>query len=232
MAKVKFYYDFKKDAWSWVVIVKARKKIEQLKMNWKKQVVFIPPKLLNLIKKKSRKTAENSVQKYLKSRPQKTIRDLIIKTQLIFLEKVWRKIEKRFFERLEKITGQPIFIKEFKCYLTTGFMCPYNPKDNSFMVSIWHSLPLNLTTICHEIFHLQFLHYFKKYCRKFISKRGLDDLKEAITFILNTDFNDLLLVQDKGYLAHQKLRKELKKIWKKEKNFNKFLDKAIGFIKK
>jgi len=215
-----------------VVIVKAQKRIEQLKINWRKQIEFIPEKLLNLILKKNRKTAEGLVQKYLKSHPKKTIRDLVIKTQLIFLEKIWRKIEKRFFERLEKITGKPIFIKEFKCYLTTGFMCPYNPEDNSFMVSMWHGLPWNMTIICHEIFHLQFLHYYGKYCRKFISKKELDDLKEALTFILNTDFNDLLLSQDKGYPAHQKLRKELEKIWKKEKNFKEFLKRTIKIIKK
>jgi len=210
-----------------VVIVKAQKRIEQLKINWRKQIEFIPEKLLNLILKKNRKTAEGLVQKYLKSHPKKTIRDLVIKTQLIFLEKIWRKIEKRFFERLEKITGKPIFIKEFKCYLTTGFMCPYNPEDNSFMVSMWHGLPWNMTIICHEIFHLQFLHYYGKYCRKFISKKELDNLKEALTFILNTDFNDLLLSQDKGYPAHQKLRKELEKIWKKEKTLRNFLKERL-----
>lgn len=209
------------------MIVKAQKRIEQLKINWRKQIEFIPEKLLNLILKKNRKTAEGLVQKYLKSHPKKTIRDLVIKTQLIFLEKIWRKIEKRFFERLEKITGKPIFIKEFKCYLTTGFMCPYNPEDNSFMVSMWHGLPWNMTIICHEIFHLQFLHYYGKYCRKFISKKELDDLKEALTFILNTDFNDLLLSQDKGYPAHQKLRKELEKIWKKEKTLRNFLKERL-----
>jgi len=209
------------------VIVKAQKRIEQLKINWRKQIEFIPEKLLNLILKKNRKTAEGLVQKYLKSHPKKTIRDLVIKTQLIFLEKIWRKIEKRFFERLEKITGKPIFIKEFKCYLTTGFMCPYNPEDNSFMVSMWHGLPWNMTIICHEIFHLQFLHYYGKYCRKFISKKELDNLKEALTFILNTDFNDLLLSQDKGYPAHQKLRKELEKIWKKEKTLRNFLKERL-----
>lgn len=209
------------------MIVKAQKRIEQLKINWRKQIEFIPEKLLNLILKKNRKTAEGLVQKYLKSHPKKTIRDLVIKTQLIFLEKIWRKIEKRFFERLEKITGKPIFIKEFKCYLTTGFMCPYNPEDNSFMVSMWHGLPWNMTIICHEIFHLQFLHYYGKYCRKFISKKELDNLKEALTFILNTDFNDLLLSQDKGYPAHQKLRKELEKIWKKEKTLRNFLKERL-----
>lgn len=184
-----------------------------------------------MIIRKNQKAAESLVYQYLTSHPKKTIRQSIIKEHLLSLEKVWRKIEKRFFMKLEKIIGKPIFPKEFKCYSTTGFMCPYDPRDNSFMVSIWHSIPWNITTICHEIFHLQFLHYYEKYCRKFISEKKLDDLKEVLTFILDTDFNDLLLSEDKGYPAHQKLRKKLKKTWERDKNFTKFLDKAIQIIR-
>jgi len=231
MPKVKFHYDFKKDAWSWILIVKSQQRLEELKKNWKRQVEFIPQELLESIIKKNQKTAESLVYNHLISHPQKSLRQLIIKEELLILEKVWRKIEKRFFKRLEKITEKSIFLKEFKCYLTTGFMCPYNPRDNSFMVSMRHSIPWNITTICHEIFHLQFLHYYETYCRKFISWKKLEDLKEVLTFILDTDFNDLLICEDKGYPAHKKLRKELKKIWKKDKNFNKFLDRAIEIIK-
>lgn len=227
MSKVKFSYDFKKDAWSWVLIVKNQKRLKELKKNWAKEVEFIPKNLLVLILRKNRKTAESLVYNYLVSHPQKLTRQLIIKEQLQSLKRVWRKIEKEFFRRLEIITGRPIFTKEFKCYLTTGFMCPYDPRDNSFMVSLRHNIPWNITTICHEIFHLQFLHYYAKYCRRFISQKKLDDLKEALTFILDTDFKDLLLCKDRGYLVHQKLRKELKGIWEKDKNFERFLDKAI-----
>ena len=232
MPKVKFYYNFKKDAWSWVLIAKSKKRLGELKKDWEKETAFIPKNLLNLIIRKNRKVAETLVYNHLVSHPQKLLRQRIIKEQLFFLEKVWKKIEKKFFQRLEKITEKPIFIKEFKCYLTTGFMCPYDPRDNSFMVSMWHSIPWNITTICHEMFHLQFLHYYEKYCRKFISRKELDDLKEVLTFILDTDFYDLLLCKDRGYSSHQKLRKKLKKIWEEDRNFNRFLDKAIKLIKK
>jgi len=232
MPKVKFCYNFKKDTWSWVLIAKSQRRLKELKKNWRKEIEFIPKKLLNLIIKKNRKAAESLVYNHLVSHSQRSIRQLIIKEQLLFLEKIWRRIEKEFFKRLKKISGKPIFLKEFKCYLTTGFMCPYDSRDNSFMISMWHSIPWNITTICHEIFHLQFLHYYAKYCRKFLSEKKLDGLKEALTFILDTDFKDLLLCKDKGYPAHQKLRKELRKIWGEDKNFDRFLDKAIKIVGK
>jgi len=229
MSKVKFQYDFKKDAWSWVLMAKIQ---EVWGLNWKDQVAFIPDELLRKITKRRREPAESLVYNYLISHPKKKIRQLVIKEELSGLEKSWRKIESKFFRRLKKIIGKPVFAREFKCYLTTGFMCPYDPEDNSFMVSMWHGVARSITTICHEILHLQFLHYYEKYCRKFISEKKLDNLKETLTFILNSDFSDLLLYEDKGYPNHQKIRERLRKIWEKDKNFGRFLDKAIKITQK
>ena len=110
-------------------------------------------------------------------------------------------------------------------------MCPYNAKEKMFMISMWHPIKGNITTICHEIFHLQFLYYYEDYCRKFLSGPQKEDLKEVLTFMLNTDFNDLIINKDSGYPNHQKLREKLKKIWCKDKNFKRFLDKAIKITK-
>jgi len=228
MAKVTFHYDYKKDAWSWVLIAKDKKNLWGL--NWKQQVSFIPESLLKQILRSNKKVAESLVQNYLKTRPKKNIRRIIMKEQLICIEKVWRKIEKIFLKRLEKITQKPIFAKKIKCYPTTGFMCPYDQKNNFFMISLWHNIPSNIATICHEILHLQFLYHYEKYCRKTLSKEKLEDLKEALTFILNSDFSDLLLIEDRGYPAHQKLRREFKKVWLQDKNFNRFLDKIIKIV--
>ncbi len=229
MSKVTFYYDFEKDAWSWVLIAKKRRKCWGI--DWRKQVNFIPEKLLDKILKKDRKTAESLVYNHLISHSKKKIRQLIIKEELKALEKSWRKIEKNFFKRLEKITQKPIFINHFKCYFTSGFMCPYNDKENWFMVSMWNNIPSSITTICHEILHLQFLHYYRKYCRKFLSEKQTEDLKEALTFLLNTDFDDLILCEDTGYPFHKELRIKLKKIWEREGNFERFLDAAINIVK-
>jgi hypothetical protein len=229
MQRVNFYYDYKKDAWSWVFIVKHKSSFWGL--DKKKQMTFIPADLIKRISKKNDKSAEKLVLNYLKNHPKKVIRQAAIKEELTALQKSWEKVENKYFSRLAKITQKPKIFPEFKCYITTGFMCPYNEKENWFMVSFWHSIPQSITTIAHEIFHLHFLHYYKKYCRKSLSQEQTEDLKEAITFILNTDFNDLILKDDPGYPAHQKLRKKLEKIWKQNKNFNEFLDKAINVVK-
>jgi len=230
MNKVSFHYNFKKDAWSWAYIAKDRENTWGL--DWKKQVGFIPDDLLKKIIKRSSKAAKFLIYKHLINHPKKQIRQLAIKEKLKSSENYWQKIENKFFKKLEKIMEKPIFINNFKCYATSGFMCPYNEKENWFMISMWHNTSMSIMVICHEIFHLQFLHYYKKHCRKILSEKQTEDLKEALTFILNTDFNELLLVKDGGYPSHQKLRKELEKIWNKKDSFQEFLDEAINIVKK
>ena len=107
MPKVSFKYDYKKDAWSWVLIAKG----EQNKwgVDWRKEVDFIPQHLLNKILKNSYKKAEDLVTKYIASNPKKNIYQLTIKEQLKATENIWKKIEKEYFERLAKITQKPIF---------------------------------------------------------------------------------------------------------------------------
>ena len=77
--------------------------------------------------------------------------------------------------------------------------------------------------------HLQFIHWYRKYC----FKKGLTDsdfwhIKEAITFLLNEpEFSGIVLFRDKGYTVHQELRKKLEKLWEKDKDFKNFLDEVI-----
>lgn len=210
----------------------AKGKQDKWGMDPKRRIGFIPQNLLNKILKNDIKTAELLVSKYIASNPKKKLYSLVINQQLKVVERIWRKIEKQFFKRLAKVTQKPVFWNNFKCCLTTGMMCPYSPKEKLFMISMWQPITANTTTICHEIFHLQFLYYYGDYCRKFLSEEQKEDLKEAMTFILNTDFGDLMAGYDNGYPNHQELRKKLKFVWLKEKNFKKFLDKAIKITKK
>jgi len=229
MPKVSFKYDYKKDAWAWVLIAKDNK--DRWGMDWKRKVNFIPQHLLDKILKEDYKSAEVLVYKHILSNPRKKMYQLVIKEQLKAVENIWRKIEKEYFKRLERVTQKPIYWNNFTCYLTTGQMCPFNTDQKMFTISKWQPISANITTICHEIFHLQFLHYYWDYCREFLSKEQVSALKEIITFILNTDFGDLLASYDMGYPAHEKIRAKLKEIWLKEKDFKKFLDKAIKITK-
>jgi hypothetical protein len=230
MTKIIFDYNLKKDAWSWVLIAKDK---DLWGLNWREQIAHIPDELLEKIKKTSFSGAEKIVEQYIKKDPLKNYKNIIKSSERRTLEKSWRSVEKKYFKILSQITQQPIFTDKFQCYFTTGLMCPYNEKDGWFMVSMWHSIPFSLTTICHEVMHLQFLYYYKDILKKRgLKNRQIEILKEALTFLLNEpEFSEIILCPDLGYPEHQELRKKLRNIWLKDKNFPKLIDKAISLIK-
>lgn len=193
MLKVSFRYNLKKDAWSWVLIAKKK---DCWGKSWEAQVAHIPDELLKKVLKFSFSRGQEAVEQYLKTRLDRKHRMLVIGQTLEALENVWKTVEKDFFAALVKMTKKPIYTNKFGCFLTTGFMCPYNEKDNWFMVSLWRSIPGSVTTICHEIFHLQFLHYYKNYLkRRGLKKNQIEDLKEAVTFLLNeSEFEKIIMV--------------------------------------
>lgn len=229
MPRVNFEYNLNKDAWSWVVIAKDK---NIWGLDHKKETAHIPEKLLSKISKSNFLRSVKITEEFIKKNPQKRYRELIIKEEINALKKVWKTVEKKYFQVLSSTMNKPIFSKQFDCFFTTGFMCPYNEKKNWFTVSFWHSTPFSITTICHEIMHLQFLHYYKDYLKnKGLKNNQIDDLKEALTFLLNESvFNEIILSQDIGYPKHQELRKKLKSIWTESRNFQNLLDKAIPII--
>jgi len=230
MTKVKFNYNLEKDAWSWVLIAKDK---NLWGLNWRDQIEHISDELLEKIEKVSFSRAQKIVERYIKKDLKKEYKNKVIYSEMQALEKSWRMVEKKYFKTLSKITLKPMFTDKFSCYFTTGFMCPYNDKENWFMVSMWHSIPISITTICHEIMHLQFLNYYKDYLKKQgLKKDQIEDLKEFLTFLLNEpEFDNIILSQDNGYPEHNKLRGKLKNIWSKNKDFKKLIDEAIFIIK-
>ena len=231
MVKLIFDYNSDKDAWSWVIIAKDK---DLWGLDWKNEIAYIPADLLNKILKLNFNEAQSMVKKYITENPKSGPKNDIIKIQIIALQSAWKLIEEKYFKILAEITQKPIYTQNFTGYFTSGFMCPYNEKENWFMVSIWHSLPQQIATICHELMHLQFLHYYKNHLEKNrLSYKKIEDLKEALTFLLNEpEFKEIVLVEDIGYPKHKKFRDQLRKIWHEEKNFEKFLDKAIKEISK
>jgi len=231
MPKIKFAYDLKKDTWSWVLIAKDK---DVWGLNWRNQIAHISDELLEKIEKADFSQAKEIVEDYIKKDPKTEYKNKIIDAEIQALEKSWSVVEKDYFAILSNITQKPIFTDKFGCYFTTGFMCPYNDKENWFMVSMWHSTPFSIMTICHEVMHLQFLHYYKDYLEKTgLNNNQIEDLKESLTFLLNEpEFDKIILSQDNGYPEHEKLREQLKNIWSKNKDFQNLLGEAIRVIKK
>lgn len=231
MPKIKFDYDVSKDAWSWVLIAKDK---DLWGLDWKNETAHIPTGLLDKILKFNFSHAVKITEEYLKNDSNKRYKELIIKEEINSLRKTWQTVENKYFKTLAAVTQKPIFSENFGCFWTTGFMCPYNQKENWFMVSFWHSTPFSITTICHEIMHLQFLHYYQNYLiKEGLKVNQIEDLKEALTFLLNEpEFEEIILSNDFGYPEHKKLRKKLRNICRKDKNFENLIDSAILILKK
>lgn len=229
---VKFGYNLRKDAWSWVVIAKDKNNLWGL--DWRNEVAHMSDDLLKKIEKVSFSRAQKIVEEYIKNSPRKVFKNKVLHFEKQALEKSWSGVEKKYFKTLSKVMGKPIFTNSFNCYFTTGLMCPYKEGENWFMVSMWHSIPASITTICHEIMHFQFLRYYKGYLKKKGLKNDqIEDLKESLTFLLNEpEFDKIILCQDNGYPDHLELRKKLKNIWSKDGDFQKLIDEAVRLILK
>ena len=230
MPQIKFKYDVGKDAWSWVLIAKD-KNIGGL--DWKNEVGHIPKSLLSQVLKASFTDAEKIIREYLQSDLKRKYKDLMIKEEMRSLEIAWKTVAQQYWQALEEMTGKPIFSEKFNCFWTTGYMCPYNEKENWFMVSLWRSLPDSITTICHEIMHLQFLHYYGNYLKNNgLNMKQNDNLKEALTVLLNEpEYDAVILSEDRGYPEHQALRNKLRLSWRENRNWQKLLDEAIVIMK-
>ncbi len=231
MTKVVFGYKEKFDAWSWVLIAQDK---DLWGIEWEDQVTHIPPELLAKIEKARFWRAQNMVMKHLVHDPLRKNKRATIKIELMALEQAWRIVEDRYFDVLATVTKKPIFRKKFACYMTTGYMCPYNEKEKWFMTSLWHSTAFSVVTVCHEIMHLQFLFYYGEYIKKCgLTVSQQEDLKESLTFLLNEEeFHGMMLCEDVGYPDHEKLRAYLQKIWRKERDFDILIDRAIVYMKK
>ena len=230
MPKVTFGYDIHKDAWSWVLIAQDK---DCWGLDWKNQVMHIPHDLLQQIEKKSESKAIQLVKSHLGNNKYRNFKNEIIKTEIQATERSWKFVEDKYFSILHSITKKPIYQKAFPAYFTTGFMCPYNTdeKPHWFMISVWRSLPDSITTIAHEIFHLQFINYWKETVKKKLGEEKFEDLKEALTFLLNeNEFDNIILSEDKGYPNHQKLRGQFSKLWRKNRNFQELINTGIKML--
>ena len=147
----------------------------------------------------------------------------------------WSNISDKYFRRLEKITKRKISLKKVEAYLTTAARCPYSPnkKIPYFYINFFSSIPNALHTMGHELMHIH-LHNTNwwEYVENKIGNDKTHDLKEALTQLLNLEFRDLWLVQEKGYPNHKLLRNYISKKWKERKDFNKLTDDCINWIKR
>lgn len=196
--------------------------------NWRDAVT---PNIFKICHKKNYQTSKNELIKTMKYIHNSPISKPIVNS----FNDAWKIIEKEFFRKLENVTKRKIKFKKVNAYLTTTWRCPYNPHGEvlHFFVNFFANVPHALKTAAHELMHMHI--HNTDYWTKIENEVGdnkTHDLKEALTELLNLEFNDLLIVNDEGYPTHKILRRFISKEWKKEKNFEKLINNSIKWIKK
>ena len=133
-------------------------------------------------------------------------------------EERWKIAEPIFIERVEKIFGISYPTPIINVYLTHNERCTYNIEENYFFVKIGSEFSNN--TVMHELLHFYTWHAFgKKLLDDGLSKLAYNDVKEALTEILNLGFSDLLGGKlDSGYPQHQEMRQKIRNLWPDKKN--------------
>ena len=217
MPKVIFQLDKEKDLWN-----------NWHKSNWESDWIKfqINSKIREICEGRELGNCKEELSDYLSNLHNSKIIEINLKS----VESAWGAIEKEFFKRMDKMMKNK-FNDDIFAYLTTGGICPYDPNEQSFMFSLFYSLPKALQTCGHEIMHLYFHKFYWRFVERRIGKEKTSNLKEALTILLNLEFKDLWFVEDKGYESHQKLRIFIEEEWKKENDFDVLIRKCVEFFK-
>jgi len=216
MKKVIFKFDRERDAKNYWQKSNSKNKWIEIQM---------PPEIKKICENKTFEESRKGILNYLK----KYHNSELINIYLNSVNISWKKIEDEFFNRIEKLMKRK-YKMPITAYLTTFSVCPYNPLESSFMFSFFNSLPKTLENCGHEIMHLYFHKFYWDNLKEKIKIEDLENLKEALTVLLNLEFKDLWFVEDKGYESHKKLREFISENWKKKKDFDELIFDCIEFL--
>jgi len=129
----------------------------------------------------------------------------------------WESISSKFQKRAEAIFGVPLS-DNITAYLTINSRCPYNIKENFFYVSLSSSQVKK--TAMHELWHFYTWYGLGSDQEEQLGKEKYNNLKEALTVLLNVECVGLLPEGevDTGYPQHQEIREKIIRHWGKDKN--------------
>lgn len=205
--KVNFTYNQEKDVWSLLKFGKGS-------MNSP-----IPTKEYSLLVDSH---GDNPTNKDIYLFTKKYIKDnkIDIEQRIEQSQREWDDIADEYQKRAEGIFGVSLQ-KDVTAYVSINSRCPYSIEDNFFLVFI--STKSTLKTAMHELWHF---YTWQKFGEEELEKLGpqkYNDIKEALTVLLNIECGDLFPegVQDFGYPQHKELRENIVEFWKETKDIEK-----------
>ncbi|MFA6295306.1 MAG: hypothetical protein WC666_02680 [Candidatus Paceibacterota bacterium] len=148
----------------------------------------------------------------------KFIRDNKLDPQrdVLTIQKNWDSIGERFEKCAERVFGVSI-MDTISAYLTITGRFPYRLDERYFYVS---ARKTNVNAVAmHELWHFYTWHKFGREVERKIGMEKYNDIKEALTVLLNIECSELMCGEiDKGYPQHQELRNKITDIWNKNKD--------------
>lgn len=160
----------------------------------------------------------------------KKFRDLLVKDT----QEAWNLVEKEYFKRLEKIHDRDFPYKKVYGFISTAYRYGYSTSGKKKWFACSSSSPFSSVDIAmHEIMHFMFHYYFfEKWKKKFnLADSQMWAIKESFTTLLNIECGNLMFSFDRGYPDHKEIRKIIIDEWRKQKNFDKILDKICLHVK-
>jgi hypothetical protein len=131
----------------------------------------------------------------------------------------WDEISLKFNKRASVIFNITL-PENITAYLTVNSRCPYNISENYFYVSMKSTQASKIAM--HELWHFYTWYGLGVDQEEKLGKEKYNDLKEALTVLLNIECKDLMHedASDEGYPQHQEIRAKITDYWKGDSDMN------------
>ncbi len=146
-------------------------------------------------------------------------KDVSIEKYIEFYQEDWNNVANEYVKIAEDVFSKSL-PKDVTAYLTINSRCPYSLGENYFFVTVPADPHMARKTVMHELWHFYTWYAFGVTQQERLGKQKYNDIKEALTVLINVECKDLLPegVVDKGYPQHEELRARILDIWAKDKN--------------
>lgn len=219
----KLHRDINQDAWNWWDACNAI----NFGTDWSKKIDL---EVAKRIKGKKRQEAYSFLKPYLN----KMYRDdkPVLDQNFIRIKKLLDLNFRPACDKLVEVMGRPLYRNDFDFFLTTFPSLAIDQNKGYIWLEYYYLDPI--ANFLHELCHMQFIHFWREVPDSPVSKLSneqFEDLKEALTIVIDQDFFPLISEADAGYKVHQNFRNLLKVHWAKEKDFEKLVNFALENIK-
>lgn len=140
-------------------------------------------------------------------------------------------IKNRYQEIAERVFGVKIDY-EITAYLTLNQRYPYGIEEKCFFVPFPEDpKDVSNSVAVHELWHFYTWHKFGSEKKNKVDSRKYNDIKESLTVLLNIECKELMDgKEDVGYSRHQKMRKEILRLWNEKKDIDYVWDNILDFV--